>query len=144
MKTDVFISAVISSVFFIASCEKKEDHEPVQNSKVIHVDLKQNENYSYQIPAGDDADAMLISEQAQHALISKITPDAAHNTLFEYTPSLNYTGSDEVRIATMDGEYHENNDHGHHHGNCQGGKDLSEAGYIFKINITPVAVSKVN
>jgi hypothetical protein len=145
MKINLCISAVISSVFFITSCEKKEDHEPVQNSKVINVDLKQNESYSYQILAsGDGADAMEISQQAQHALTCKITPDAAHNTLFEYTPATDYTGSDEIHITTVDGEHHEHHDNDHHHGNCQGKDDEAGSSYTFKINITSDNVPKVN
>jgi len=137
MKNNLFIPAVIACLFFITSCEKKE-HEDTVISKVINVDLKQNESYSYTIPAGDDA--MQISQQAQHALISRVTTDVSRNTRLEYTPAIDYTGSDEIHVGIIESG-HNGNGGGHHHGNCQGGGNETETRYIFKINITPVSAT---
>ncbi|MEP7168113.1 MAG: hypothetical protein ABI855_01960 [Bacteroidota bacterium] len=140
MKKNLFISAILAGVFFISSCRKME-HEDTAISKVINVELKQNESYSYTIPpTGDADDVMEISQQAQHAAISKITGDAARNTLFEYTPAENYTGSDEVHVNTVGGD-HKGGNGGHHQGNCQGHGNDTETNYIFKINISSSSTS---
>ena len=119
--------------FAVSSCKK----EPVDVTKIINVELKLNEKYSYTIPhAGDADDVMEITQQAMHSFVTKITPDAAGNALFEYVPSQNFSGTDEVQVASVE-EHHDHHGNGQR-GNCNGrhhGHDDSYT-YIFKFNIT--------
>jgi hypothetical protein len=143
MKNNLFITAIIACFFFVTACKK--EHQTIVNSKVINVDLKQNESYSYSIPpSGDDDDAMEISQQAQHAITSKITTDGARNTLIQYTPALNFTGSDEIHINTIEGEHKDGNNGEHHDGNCKSHENETETNYIFKINIASISTSKTH
>src|SRR5689334_14520179 len=113
----LFISAAI--LFTAQSC-KKEDRD-VTVTKTIAVSLKANESYSYEVPkAGDADDVMQITKQADHSLTSTVSPVAnSENSLFEYTPAADFTGSDEVQVSNI--ETHHGNS-GHSHGNCSGGK----------------------
>jgi hypothetical protein len=128
-----FIAAAIS--FTTQSC-KKDDNGPTVTHTVA-VSLRANESYSYQVPkAGDADDVMQITKQAGHSLISKVSPVVnSENTLFEYTPALGFTGSDEVQVTNV--ENHSGQQGAPHHGNCSGGKGHHEGTttYIFKINV---------
>ncbi|MEO5571633.1 MAG: hypothetical protein ABIT08_11855 [Bacteroidia bacterium] len=143
----VFLPALIAVFFFIASCKKEQDHHDNETvtSKVIDVTLNQNQSYSYTMQSNGDADnVMEISQQAQHALTCKISADGSRNTLFEYTPALDYTGSDEIQVNTIEDKQKDGN-HGGNHGNCQGGHENdSETNYIFKITIVSSAASEVH
>jgi hypothetical protein len=139
MKNKLILPAVIAAFFFITSCEKEKDKQATVISKVINVDLNENQSYSYNIaPSGDQDDVMEISLQSNHFITSKITTDDLRNTLFEYTPALNYSGTDEIHVTTMEGQHHDVNP-GQHGGMCQGHNnghgDETETNYIFKINI---------
>jgi hypothetical protein len=127
---------LIASVFTLSSqsCRKEQDQQ-TSVTKEINVSLKTNESWSYQVPQTGDADDIIqITKQAMHSSESKISPIAnSENTLFEYTPALNYTGTDLVQVTNVEGQ------HGHHNGNC-GGRKHSETNYVFKITVTaPVA-----
>ena len=129
----LFIAVAI--LFAIQSCKKEDRDAPV--TKTIAVSLKANESYSYQIPkTGDADDVMQITKQAEHSLSSEVSPVAnSENTLFEYTPALDYTGNDEVQVTNV--EVHNGNSGHSHHGNCSGGKDHHDetTTYAFKITI---------
>ena len=122
---------LFAAVVFLAASSCKKEHQTI--TQTINVNLKLNASYSYTVPqAGDADDVMQITQQAMHSSVSKVTPDADGNVLFEYVPAKDFSGTDEVRISNVE-------EHGGgHHGNCDGGNhghgDTNI--YIFKINIS--------
>ncbi len=131
-------SLIIAVALVVATQSCKKEDRDASTTKEIAVSLKANESYSYQIPqTGDADDVMQITKQADHSLISKISPVAnSENTLFEYTPALDFTGSDEVQVTNV--ENHNGNSGHSHNGNCSGGKGHHDGTttYVFKITIT--------
>ena len=126
---------VVFALAVFTACHK--EHEAF--TKVIDVSLKPNETYTYQIPAtGDADDVMQITKQALHA--QSCTLDFRSNTspsAFQYTPVLNYIGTDEVDVSTV--ETHNGNLNPQHQGggNCQGHHHHDEGTtYIFRITIS--------
>ena len=126
---------VIVAAFVFTACRK--EHEAV--TKVITVTLNANETYNYNIPpTGDKDDVLQIVQPAAHALTNTLgfTNNTASSS-FQYTPALNYTGTDEVHVATVE-DHHPNNG-GSGFGNCQGGGHHGHhdegTTYIFKIII---------
>ena len=136
MKKNIKLSLIVLIFLFaVSSCRK----EPVTTTKTINVELKSNDSYSYIIlKEGDDDedDVMKIVQQAMNYSVSKITPDASENILFEYVPAKDFSGTDEVRISN---EHDRDEDHhrGGHHGSCHDGKRGHDntSIYIFKFNI---------
>src|ERR1041384_1646387 len=120
MKNTLLLLALFASLFYLSACNKEKENKTTIVSKVINVDLDENQSYSYNMPpSGDADDVMIISVQSKHYITSKVTSDNLRNTLFEYTPALNYSGSDEIHITTMEGA-HKDANHDHQHGNCSG------------------------
>ena len=133
-KFSAFSMVALTLLFTATSCKK----EPVSVTKTINVELKSNDTYSYTIPhAGDADDMMQIVQQAVNYSVSKITADASGNTLFEYVPAKDFSGTDEVRISNVE-EHHDSYHGGGNHGNCNGGKHGHDDSYtyIFRINIS--------
>ncbi len=99
-KSLIILIAFICFLFLNSSCEKEEADVNV----IVAVTLTPNQAYTYQIPKlGDEDEQVQITKDAAHALISRISPVANSNTtLFEYTPALNYTGSDEVVVSAVE------------------------------------------
>ncbi len=136
------INALLFSMLVIiattVSCRKEHEEEAV--TKVIDITIQANEAYTYLMPPSGDADDLMeITQQAKHFALSQITPDAQRNTLFEYTPELNYMGTDEVHVNTVEGQ-HTGDHHNHHNngssfGNCTGHHEDVETNYIFKITV---------
>jgi hypothetical protein len=134
MKKIAGLFIVLAALTIAQSC-RKEDQGPTVSHQ-INVSLKANESYSFQIPhAGDADDVMQIKKQAIHSSNSQVSPVAnSTNTLFEYTPAVDFTGSDEVVVASVEGT---NGHHGHHNGQCNGNKNHEGTTiYDFKITIT--------
>src|SRR3954470_24392724 len=131
MKKLIRISAIAAlAAFLFTACHK----EPQAVTKVINVSIKANETYNYSIPpTGDNDDKMDITRQAQHALSSTLAfTDNAHSSAFQYTPATDYTGGDEVHVATIE-EHHGNHPQGG--GSCSGHHHDESTTYIFKITI---------
>lgn len=130
------------ALMLTSSCKK--DESGVTITKVINVELKVNESYSYEVPrAGDADDVMQMQKQASNFLTCKITPQANGNVVLDYTPALNYTGTDEIMISNQEGS-HGNGGHGGH-GNCSGGKHHHDTTvYDFKITIKGINTRAVN
>ncbi len=138
-KFNYFLFSALVVVVLTVSCRKEHD-EAV--TKVIDVMMDANGTYSYTMPpSGDVDDVMEILQQAKHFVVSQITTDASNNTLFEYTPELNYNGTDEIHINTVEGEHKDEDHHGNNNqggfGNCTGGNhEDDEVNYVFRITIT--------
>jgi len=118
------IPVVIFVSFLCFSCEK----DGTSVTKVINVQLSSNESYSHAVPKGDDDDVMQFTKQADHSLKSEISP-SGNNVIFNYTPALDFTGTDEVKISNV--EEH----HGNAHGGCSGHHHDDNVTYDFKISV---------
>lgn len=125
----IFIATMLS----VVGC-RKEDRNEVNTLKVIEVTLEQNEPYSYRVPKSESADPYQLSKQASHFLRSDLTSDFDSGTLiYQYTPSKNYIGNDEVTLTSI-----EENQHGHHQKKglgFGGGCHEDESGTTHSINI---------
>src|SRR4051812_7741465 len=130
MKTFTSFAFILALAFAFSSCKK----EGVTITKVINVDLAENESYKTAVPpAGDADDVMQITSQPQHSSACTVAPDAGTGSIMlQYTPSLNYIGTDEVQVSNTEGQHHG----GGHHGNCSGHHHDNTTVYIYKINIT--------
>src|SRR5260221_14485224 len=119
MKKIVVLLLMASVAFVFTSCRK----EGQTVTKIINVQLNENQSYSSQVPSGDADDVMQITSQAKHAAVSKLTVDpSTGSNLFQYTPVSNYAGADEVQISNTEGRHHGNGPTnggqcggGHHH-----------------------------
>ncbi len=72
----------------------------------MSVSIKANENYQYNLGSPCDECGLVISRQAAHYDFSEITLDTASfglNFIYNYKPTLNYVGTDEVEIKRSAG-----------------------------------------
>jgi len=146
------LAFALATVLLLPACKKAET-API--TKTINVSLHKNQSYTYSMPAqGDADDVMSITQQAQHYSVSTITyTDNKTATPFNYTPALDYVGTDEVHVSITEGAHHEGSEShheggaGHHDGHHEGGdhgqchhSEEPETNYIFKIVIDSVVV----
>lgn len=136
--SNYLLLSVVALMVVAVSCRKEHD-EVV--TKVVDVMLTANQAFTYTMPASGNADEIMeISQQPKHFVLCQITPDSVNNTLLEYTPELNYTGTDEIRVNTVEGNHHCGNHHQggnnqNHFGNCMGNHHDVEVNYVFNITI---------
>ena len=121
------------------SCKKKEAPKPpVQET--INAQLQTNEARTFVLPKNKRDDAYEIKLNPLHATISQLGTDASGNSIYQYTPVLDFTGNDQVVVSNAE-ELKEPCHHRHHgilppphpHGDCNGGE---EDHYIIKIIFT--------
>ncbi|MCX6290142.1 MAG: hypothetical protein NT126_00065 [Bacteroidetes bacterium] len=135
MKKIIYSTLTLSVLLLFASSCRKENNGVII-TKVIPVQLNVNQSYSYEVPrAGDDDDDMQITKQATHFLMSQVSASTGTNVLFEYTPALNFTGTDEVILNNAEGS-HGHGGHGNGHGNCGGSKPHHDDTIIYDFQIT--------
>ncbi|MGI8950402.1 MAG: hypothetical protein ACR2FN_02345 [Chitinophagaceae bacterium] len=73
-------------------------------SQTINVTIKSNETYQYNLGAFGDEEGANITRQAQHYEISSLKRDSDFVTInYEYKPSLNYVGTDDVELKSARG-----------------------------------------
>ncbi len=94
----------------LQSCQK-EDDEPLK-SQVINIDLKMNESFVFTLPESDDDESFNIQQQATHFAKSSINKSSSSSQEYSYTPSLDYSGTDNV-VLTNEIES-SSNQSGHH------------------------------
>ncbi len=136
-KTTGFLMLAALFTFVISSCKKEQEGKTI--TQTINITLNANNSYSYQIPhAGDADDVMHIIKQSVNYKVSQVASVAGSDyALFEYTPGLNFTGSDEVQVSNE--ENHQGDANGQMHGNCNGGGNHHHGDtyiYIFKITVS--------
>jgi len=143
------ISALLIFGFALlsVSCQKGNDCKPHDQAETqtINAELDKNTTYTFTIPANTKNNAFEITTQATHASASKLTTDAS-NTVYTFTPSTDYVGTDKVVISTAEQHHSGNNSCGANHppkgnGNC-GQHGASSMLYI--INLTVNDVVSVN
>lgn len=138
-KTTLFLAVASLSVIAIQSCKKEEQH-PAPITETFSIELKANQSYTFTLPKNKRDDSYEITTQSTHYVISEVGKDASGNRIYQYTPSLNYIGADQVVLANPKEGGPED------HGNCKGkprphlNRGESEEGeedhYIITINFT--------
>src|SRR5437016_2900929 len=101
MKIIKYFTFIVALSFIFFSCKK----EGVTVTKVINVDLSENQTYSATVPhAGDADDVMQITSQPRHSSSCTVTSAAGStDAALQYTPALNYTGTDEIQVSNTEG-----------------------------------------
>ncbi|MCX6351939.1 MAG: hypothetical protein NTX03_08750 [Bacteroidetes bacterium] len=100
---------------FLSSCEKEESEIVVKN---INVTLNTNEAYSLDLGKIEKDEAPSISSEASHFSVSMLDKNASGNSIYVYTPALDYAGTDNVQIKVSENEEME-----HHHKDADHHKD---------------------
>lgn len=101
----------------LVSCQKETVNALVTQD--VAATLKVNESYTFVLPTDDNDDPYSITSQASNYRVSQIGTDASGQTVYEYTPSLDFVGTDSVVVS---------NDH-EHGGGCHGDSTHHEGGH---------------
>ena len=137
MRKKLILMLSISGLILVGtqSCRKKEGPPKPAIQETINVQLKVNEVYTFVLPENKRDDDYQISTNAAHAKISQLGKDASGNQIYQYTPVLDFAGTDQV-IVSNDEELREHHDHQGPppHGGCNKGGE--EDHYIVTINFT--------
>ncbi len=110
---------------------------PVTATQSVSATISQNASYTYSLPAGREKTSA-VSIPAQHSSMSVITTDANGNSVYNYKPAANYSGTDVVVITTKTQDTH-SGCHGGPGGNCNHGNSCgsnAEKTTITTINLT--------
>ena len=143
MRKKLILLLSVASLVMVGtqSCKKKEGPPKPAIKQTVNTQLKANEAYTFTLPRNTRNDEYEITANASHASISKIGVDASGNYIYQYTPALNYAGTDQVVLAN-DEELREPQNHPkpHPHGGCNNGGQ--EDHYIVTINFTIVNLTE--
>lgn len=98
--------------FILQSCKKICEHnDETPSLQTVDATLDKNTTYTYVLPANTSDDNFQITSNPTHAGYSQIVVDGATgNLVYQYTPLIDYTGTDQLVIATAEEQ--------HGHGNC--------------------------
>jgi hypothetical protein len=133
----------------VISCQKGNDCKPhdSKETQTINATLDKNTTYTFTIPANTKSNAYEISTQAVHASTSKLTTDAS-NTVYTFTPVIDYVGTDKVIISAAEQNHSGNNSCGSNHppkdnGACGQQQNKTSIQYIINLTVNDVvAVNK--
>ena len=143
-KMTLLFAAASVAMIGMQSCKKEQNHKPPINES-FDIQLKANEVYTFSLPKNKRDDAYEITTQSAHFSISEVGKDVSGNRIYQYTPSLNYTGTDMVVVANVEENPANQPPTGGggkpkphlfppaHSGNCNGGE---EDHYIITIHFT--------
>lgn len=142
-----FLCIAASFAVLSTSCQKGNDCKPHDETEtqIINATIDKNTTYTFALPA-NAGNSFEITTQALHAAISKLTSDVT-NTIYTFTPSENFAGTDKVVISSSQQNCAGSNGcgpHQHHKGNgsCGQHRDIKATNFI--INITVKDVATVN
>ena len=108
-----FLALAATSLLLTQSCNKMSMRDkPVTTTQTVNASISENAGYSYTLPAASTGSVSQITTSALHSSASAITTDANGNNVYNYTPAVNYSGTDVVVITTKTEEQH---------GGCHGG-----------------------
>ncbi len=144
------------TLFALQSCQKAETVAALVE-KTVNATLKVNESYTFTLPSNQSDEPYQITTQASHSSISELGKNTAGDMVYNYTPALDFVGTDRVVITTpeetenghcgnqdgdsthVEGEHHGGGHHGGghllgHHGHHD--KDEAETEMKITINLT--------
>jgi hypothetical protein len=139
-KSIVLLALLATTAAILPSCTKEENHKPPITT-TVNKDIADNESFTFILPHNSSENLYKSVRQAQHASVSLVSIDAAGNDIYQYTPALDYNGSDRVVVANE--EEHGQSKCGNHggsgkcggHHNCSKGKDNDQDNIVI-FNIT--------
>lgn len=102
MKKSIIMLAFAGAAMLMMPACKKAETLITQNETAT---VAAGETYTYTLPVATN-DAFEITSQAQHGTVSMIGTDASGNLIYTYVADANYTGTDEVVIATVEDKGH--------------------------------------
>ncbi len=122
-KSIILLAITVLGIVGFQSCKKEEHHQPPVVTN-LNIALTQNEAYAFTLPANTTPKPYRISNQAGHYTISFVSKDATGNEIYQYTPALNYNGTDKVTVEnTKEGAPDHGNGGGCNHHQGHGGHD---------------------
>jgi hypothetical protein len=131
---------LLSSIVLLvsASCKKTEvDVQPVTTT--VSALLKTSETYTYTLPQNVSDDAFQITAPAGHSSMSQLTTNATGNLVYQYTPAVDFTGTDNVVISTVEEEHNDKSGKNMHNGCGDNQNQSKNGGQIIKISLTVIA-----
>jgi len=99
-KTIILLAVAVLGIAGLPSCKKEKQPQPPITTN-LNITLKQNQAYTFTMPANGTPLPYKITSQAAHYSISTVGKDANGNEVYQYTPELNYTGTDKVTINNL-------------------------------------------
>ena len=102
-KLIIVLVVAVLGIAGLQSCKKEHNHQPPTVTN-LNVTLKQNETYTFTLPANTTPKPYRITSQAGHYTVSLASKDASGNETYQYTPALNYTGTDKVTVEDTKAE----------------------------------------
>ena len=113
------------------SCGKGEPKPAIEQK--FTVELSENQSYTFTLPDNTRHDVYAFTSQALHSSTSILSKNASGAPIYQYTPALNYKGTDDVVVSNC---HAPNGEHqgppcchpGHqgccpHNGGCCGGDE---------------------
>ncbi len=85
----------------IQSCKKNNTVEPERIS--INTTIRLNNSYEYDLGAFGDEEGATITKQASHFSVSALERLSTGAIFYNYTPTTNFVGTDEVEIKSARG-----------------------------------------
>lgn len=82
--------------FMLNSCSKSEEIQNVALAQTIN----QNQSYTFELPVTDDP--YKVTTEAKNASISLIGIGTNGNPVYNYTPNLDFVGTDQIVLTTED------------------------------------------
>lgn len=94
------ISLIFSLSMLVFSCTKATDNNTNNtNQQTTTPSIKKNQSFQYNFGVIGIEDGISISQQARNFNISSLSRDNTGKMIYNYKPSLNYVGTDEVEIT---------------------------------------------
>lgn len=93
--------------FILNSCSKSEEYQNVALAQTIN----QNQSFTFELPITDDL--YKVAQEAKNASISLIGVGATGNPVYNYTPNLDFVGTDQI-VLTTDEHKEKPEKRGHH------------------------------
>ncbi len=97
-KLVLMLSVAGIATFALTSCNRDHTEEPAIE-QTIKVQLATNEAYTFVLPKNKRDDVYEFTTQASHYSISTIGKNASGEQIYQYTPALNYSGTDQVIVS---------------------------------------------
>lgn len=150
-KSIINLLIVFIAITSFQSC-KKEEATVTEKTTVtdLSITLKQNESYQFTLPANLAQREYQITFAAKNASISLVEQDASGNSVYQYTPALDFVGTDNVTVEnTMNTDCQEKTGNKPHplfagSGNCTGPEKPKKGNCTKDNNQTTIELNKVN
>lgn len=100
-KLNIWFAMLLCIALSTQSCKKNNTIEPERIS--INSTIRLNNSYEYELGGFGDEEGATITKQASHFSLSALERLSAGNIIYNYTPSINFVGTDEIEIRSARG-----------------------------------------